>query len=281
VYRRVAIVTDSTASLPPDVAARAGIIVVPQQLSIDQRVGDEEDLPPGQLAAALRAGADVRTAPPQAPALFWAYQDAIAGGAEEIVSVHLSGQLSATCELARGAAAQVRVPVHVVDSASLGMSLGFAVLAAAETADRGAGAAEVLGVVQHRLRRQRGLMYVETLEYLRRGGRIGAARTWLGTALGIRPLLEIRDGAVAPLERIRGGDDRAIVRLGDLARAHAGRQLVDVAVEHYDAPGPAMRLATRLRASIPYPRAFYLSQISSVIGVHVGPGSVSVSVSPC
>ncbi len=279
-YRRVAIVTDSTASLPSDVAARAGVIVVPQQLSIDQQVGDEEDLPPAQLAAALRAGADVRTAPPQAPAFFWAYQDAIAGGAQEIVSVHLSGQLSATCELARGAAAQVRVPVHVVDSASLGMSLGFAVLAAAETADRGADAAGVLGVVQHRLRRQRELMYVETLEYLRRGGRIGAARAWLGTALGIKPLLEIRDGAVAPLERIRG-DDRAIARLADLARVHAGRQLVDVAVEHFDAPGPAMRLVTRLRASIPYPRAFYLSEISSVIGVHVGPGSVSVSVSPC
>jgi len=280
VYRRVAIVTDSTASLPPEVAARAGVIVVPQQLSIDQQVGDEEDLPPARLAAALRAGADVRTAPPQPPAFFWAYQDAIAGGAEEIVSVHLSGQLSATCEIARGAAAQVQVPVHVVDSASLGMSLGFAVLAGAQTADRGAGAAEVLDVIQHRLRRQRGLMYVETLEYLRRGGRIGAARAWLGTALGVRPLLEIRDGAVAPLERVRG-DDRAIARLGDLARAHAGRHLVDVAVEHYDAPGPAMRLASRLQASIPYPRAFYVSQISSVIGVHIGPGSVSVSVSPC
>lgn len=279
-YRRVAIVTDSTASLPPEVAAQAGVIVVPQQLSVDQQIGDEEDLPPARLAAALRAGADVRTAPPRAPAFFWAYQDAIAGGAEEIVSVHLSGQLSATCEMARSAAGQVRVPVHVVDSASLGMSLGFAVLAAAETADRGADAAGVLGVVQHRLRRQRGLMYVETLEYLRRGGRIGAARAWLGTALGIKPLLEIRDGAVAPLERVRG-DDRAIARLADLARVHAGRQLVDVAVEHYDAPGPAMRLATRLRASIPYPRAFYLSQISSVIGVHIGPGSVSVSVSPC
>src|SRR5262249_35755128 len=235
---------------------------------------------PVQLAAALRAGADVHTAPPPSPAFFWAYQDAIATGAEEIISLHISGQLSATCEMARTAAGQVRVPVRVVDSGILGMSLGFATLAAAEAADRGANAMEVLAVIQRRLGSQLALMYVDTLEYLRRGGRIGAARAWLGTALGVKPLLELKDGAVAPLERVRG-DDRAIARLADLARAHAGRQLVDVAVGRYDAPRPAMRLATRLQAAIPHRRTFYLSQISSVIGVHTGPGSVAVSVSPC
>jgi fatty acid-binding protein DegV len=83
---------------------------------------------------------------------------------------------------------------------------------------------------------------------------------------------------VAPLERLRG--DRAIARLADLARAHAGRRLVDIAVEHYDAPGSAMRLATRLQAQIPFRRTFYVSQLSSVLGVHAGPGAVGVSVSP-
>jgi DegV family protein with EDD domain len=279
-YRRVAIVTDSTASLPVEVAARAGVFVVPQQLAVGDRVGDEEDIAPGELAAALRAGGEVHTSPPPPPAFFWAYQDAVAGGAEEIVSLHVSGRLSATCEMARAAADQMGIPVRVVDSATLGMGLGFAALAAAEAADRGAGTEEVLAVIERRLAANLALVYVDTLEYLRRGGRIGAARAWLGTTLGIKPLLGVKNGEVAPLERIRG-DDKAIMRLAELARAHAGRQLVDVAVEHYDAPGPAMRLAIRLQAQIPFRRSFYLSQISSVIGAHTGPGSVGVSVSPC
>jgi DegV family protein with EDD domain len=279
-YRRVAIITDSGASLPAEVAARRGVIVVPQQISLGDQSGDEEDLPPEQLAAALRAGVKVSTSPPPTPAFFWAYQDAIAGGAEEIVSLHLSERLSATCEMARAAAAQVRVPVRVVDSGILGMGLGFAALAAAEAAERGASSDEVIAVINRRLAANLGLMYVDTLEYLRRGGRIGAARAWLGTALGIKPLLGLKNGEVAPVERIRG-DDRAIARLADLARVHAGRRLVDVAVEHYDAAGPAMRLATRLQAQIPFRRTFFLAQISSVIGVHTGPGSVGVSVSPC
>src|SRR5204863_1990071 len=129
-YRRVAVVTDSAASLPPELAASTGVIVVPQQLLLEGRHGDEEDIPPEQLAAALRGGARAATAPPPSPAFFWAYQDAIAGGAEEIVSVHVSERLSATCEAARVAAGQVRVPVRVVDSACVGMGLGFAALAA-------------------------------------------------------------------------------------------------------------------------------------------------------
>src|SRR5262249_59084435 len=142
--------------------------------------------------------------------------------------------------------------------------------------DRGPGGVEVLAVIQRRLGCQLALMYVDTLEYLRRGGRIGAARAWLGTTLGIKPLLGIKNGAVAPVERIRG-DDRAIVRLADLARAHAGRRVVDVAGEHYDAPGPATRLGTPLQAVIPVRRAVYLSPLSSGIGGHTRPRSVGGS----
>jgi DegV family protein with EDD domain len=279
-YRRVAIITDSAASLPAELAARMGVIVVPQQLVLAGRSGDEEDIPPGELAAALRAGAEASTSPPPSPAFFWAYQDAIAGGADEIVSLHVSERLSATCEMARVAAAQVQVPVRVIDSGTLGMSLGFAALAAADACERGAGVQEVLTVIQRRLGGSLALMYVDTLEYLRRGGRIGATRAWLGGAFGIKPLLGVRHGEVAAVERIRG-DDSAIARLADMARQHAGQRLVDVAVEHYDAPGPAMRLSTRLQAQIPFCRTFYLSQISSVVGVHCGPGSVGVTVSPC
>jgi DegV family protein with EDD domain len=280
-YRRVAVVTDSTASLPHVAAAKAGIIVVPQGITLDGRYLEDDAMSTTQLADALRAGVPVRTNHPPAPAFFWAYQDAIAGGAEAIVSLHVSGRISRTCEMARAAASQVRVPVHVVDSGTVGMSLGFAALAGAEAAEGGAGPDVVLAAVQRRLAGALGLMYIQTLEYLRRGGRISAARAWMGDTFGIKPVLGVRNGEVVLVERLRGGDDKAIVRLAELAGQHAGRQLVDVAVEHFEAPGPAMRLATRLQARIPYQRAFHVVEISAVLGVHDGPGAIGIAVSPC
>lgn len=280
-YRRVAVVTDSTASIPHGAAAKAGIIVVPQEITLDGRYLEDDALSTAQLADALRAGVPIKTNHPPAPAFFWAYQDAIAGGAEAIVSVHVSGRISRTCEMARVAAAQVRVPVHVIDSGTVGMSLGFAALAGAEIADNGAGPEAVLAAVHRRLGSALGLMYIQTLEFLRRGGRISAARAWVGDTFGIKPVLGVKDGEVVLVERLRGGDDKAIVRLADLAGQHAGRQLVDVAVEHFEAPGPAMRLATRLQACIPYQRMFHVVEISAVVGVHDGPGALGVAVSPC
>lgn len=280
-YHRVVVVTDSTASLPPEVAAKAGVVVVSQEVTVDGRYIDDERLTTAQLAEALRGGVPVRTNPPPPPAFYWAYQDAVAGGAEAIVSVHVSGRISATCQAARAAAEQVRVPVHVVDSGTVGMSLGFAALSGAEAAEGGAGADAVVGIVRQRLATTLGLTYVQTLEFLRRGGRVSAARAWLGMTLGIRPLLGLQGGEPYVVERLRGGDDRAIVRLADLAGAHAGRHLVDVAVEHFDAYTPAMRLATRLQARIPNRRAFHLVETSAVLGVHSGPGALGIAVSRC
>jgi DegV family protein with EDD domain len=128
----VAIVTDSTACLPPQIADAMGIVVVSQQLRIGENGLDEETrVPRDQVERALRAKASITTSPPDPGAFFWAYQDAAARGASEIVSVHVSGQLSQTCDTARQAAEQTQVPVHVIDSGTLGMSLGYAVLAAA------------------------------------------------------------------------------------------------------------------------------------------------------
>ncbi len=226
--RKVVVVTDSTAYLDARVAADRGISVVPLQVVIDgtpYREGAE--VGPSAVAAALRRHAQVSTSQPGPREFLDAYETAAANGAERIVSVHLSGQLSGTVDVARLAARDAAVPVDVVDSRSLGMGLGFAVLSAADAADRGLAADEVGAVAIARARASATLFYVDTLEYLRRGGRIGTASAMVGTALAVKPLLAVEDGAITPVDKVRTSA-RALTRLEDraveFAGEHAGRR---------------------------------------------------------
>ncbi|MBI3688199.1 MAG: DegV family protein [Actinobacteria bacterium] len=278
--RRVAIVTDSTAGLPREVAARWGITVVPTQVLIGDWVGDEGAVDGDVLVRALRSGQAVSTSPAAAPAFFWGYQDARAAGFEAVVSIHVSERMSATVESARVAAAQVSIPVHVVDSRTVGMSLGYVALAAADAARTGADVSQVLAVVQRRLTTCTQYYYVDTLEFLRRNGRIGAARSWLGMALGIKPLLIIKDGQVSPLEAVRG-QAKAMARLVEIGVRQAGQYLVDAAVEHFGDPVPAARFATQLRTRVPNLRNCYVTAASATVAVHTGPDTLGLAISPC
>jgi len=124
------------------------------------------------------------------------------------------------------------------------------------------------------------LFYVESLDQLRRGGRIGAARALLGSALAVKPLLHLDDGRIAPLEKVRTAS-RAQARLADIALERAGSGPVDVAVHHLDAPGPADALATRLRDGLGSRLGeLYVVEVGAVVGAHVGPGLLAVVLSP-
>lgn len=174
--QRVAIVTDSTASIPLDVAEQLGISVVQLELRVGDEYNDERRVPHPRLAQAMRDGVAVSTGEPPPPAFFWNYTDAAASGVEAIISIHISEGLSRTCESARIAAAEVGIPVYVVDSRLVGLGLGFPVMAAAEAAVTGATAQGVMNVLDRRLRSTTQLLYVDTLEYLHRTGRVGRAR---------------------------------------------------------------------------------------------------------
>lgn len=278
--RDVAVVTDSTAYLDPHVAAERGISVVPLQVVIDGRAAAEgRDIGPADLADALRRHAQVSTSQPAPRAFLDAYESAAAADASGVVSVHLSGQLSGTVDAARLAARDVSVPVTVVDSQSLGMGLGFAALTAADVADRGLPLEEVAAAAARRARRSSAFFYVDTLDYLRRGGRIGAGRALVGTALAVKPLLCLEGGAIQPLEKIRTSA-RAVARLEDLAAACAGLDQVDVAVHHLANAARAEALAERLRGRIPELGELVVGEVGAVIGAHVGPGLLAVIVSP-
>ena len=190
--------------------------------------------------------------------------------------------MSGTFESAQLAARDASLPVRVVDTRQLGMATGFAVLTAAEVLERGGSAEEAAGAALARADATTSLFYVDTLEYLRRGGRIGAAAALLGSALAVKPLLEIVDGRIGPREKVRTAA-RALSRLEELAVTAAADRQVDVAVAHLANPDRAGVLAEhlgrRLAANLS-DREVSVGEVGAVIGAHVGPGMVAVVISP-
>jgi len=277
---RVAVVTDSTAYLPPGVAERHEIGVVPLHVVLGMRTGTEgAQVSPGDVARALtERRLEVSTSRPTPAELASAYR---ASGARCVVSVHLSRALSGTVDAALLAAREVApegIEVRVVDSATLVMGLGFCVIAAARRAEEGGTAEEVEEVARATAAGTSVLFYVDTLEHLRRGGRIGAAQALVGTALAVKPLLHVLDGVIAPRERVRT-TARALARLEELAVDLAGTGRADVAVHHLAAPERAATIAARLRERIPDLGQMHVSEVGAVIGAHAGPGLLGVVVS--
>jgi DegV family protein with EDD domain len=278
----VAVVTDSTAYLSDELIEGYGIHVVPLYVVLAGHSGREGwDIGPGDVARALGVrGQTVSTSRPTPGDFVAAYRRALAAGADRLVSIHLSSELSGTWDAARLAASQVGEHiVTVVDSRSAAMGAGFAVLAAARSAAAGADAAAVARAAQETADATRTFFVVDTLEYLRRGGRIGSAAAVLGSALAVKPVLHVQDGRVVPLEKVRTSA-RALNRLVQRAVEAAGQGPVSVAVHHLAAPERAERLAAELRDRLPQLRELHVTELGAAIGAHVGPGAVGIVVAP-
>jgi DegV family protein with EDD domain len=281
---RTVVVTDSTASLPPEVALERGIVVVPLQVVIGATVYDEgaEGATPELVAQALKDFRPVSTSRPAPAALLEVYEKAASDGADQVLSIHLSGDMSGTRESALLASRDASVPVTVVDSRQVGVATGYAALSASDVLDAGGSVAEAAEAARVRADLATALFYVDTLEYLRRGGRIGAAAALLGGALAVKPLLRIEDGRVANLERVRTSA-RALSRLEDLIVEAAGDQDVDLCVSHLANPDRAGDLAARLRDRLAANldgREVWCGELGAVLGAHVGPGMVAACVAP-
>lgn len=279
----IALVTDSTASLTPDVAAACCVTVVPLQVVIGAESYDEGvdgGATPEMLAEALREWTPVSTSRPNPDEMLEVYERLVADGATGIVSIHLSADLSGTYESAQLAAKRSPVPVITVDSRQVGMGTGFAVLAAVEVRDAGGDAEAMAAAAKERAAATTSLFYVDTLEYLRRGGRVGAVGALLGSALAVKPILKVEDGRVGPFERVRTSG-KALSRLEELAVEAAGDAEVDVAVAHLASPERAAVLAEKLSTRLAEglgERTVSVGEIGAVLGAHVGPGMVAVSV---
>jgi DegV family protein with EDD domain len=281
---KAVVVTDSTASLPPEVAEDRGIVVVPLQVVIGATVYDEgpDGATPEMVAEALREFRPVSTSRPSPAYLSEVYAKLAADGASEIVSVHLSAEMSGTLESAQLAAREAPVRVTVVDSRQVGVATGYAALSAADVLDAGGSTAEAADAARARAAAATALFYVDTLEYLRRGGRISAAAALLGGALSVKPLLRIDQGRVVSLDRVRTSA-RALSRMEDLAVEAAGQQPVELCVSHLANPDRAGDLAGRLAERLADNldgREVWCGELGAVLGAHVGPGMVAVCVAP-
>ncbi len=283
----VAIVTDSTAYLTPAqvAAAEALIRVVPLHVVIGGREHREGvDVRVEDLAEALRRFVPVTTSRPAPAEFLETYEQLAAEGADAIVSVHISADMSATVQGAHLAAAQSPVPVTVVDSRVLGAAMGYAVLSAAAAAAAGADAAHVAELAQARAAQATVVFYVHTLEHLRRGGRIGSAAALLGSALAIKPILALDDGHIVPIDKVRTSA-KALTRMVDLAveaadRARRSGRVVDVEVQHLDFAARAEEVAEQISARVPDAGEVRVGELGAVVGAHVGPGTLAIAVSP-
>jgi DegV family protein with EDD domain len=282
---RIAVVTDSTAMLPAAQAADRAVTVVPLQVIVGAHAyeeGVDPEATPETIAEALRAYTPVSTSRPTPSAFLETYERLADAGAEAVLSIHLSSELSGTYESAQLAARDASVPVRAIDTRQLGMATGYAVLAAADVVDAGGSFEEAAGAALARASRTTSLFYVDTLEYLRRGGRIGTAAALLGSALAVKPLLTLEDGRITTREKVRTAG-RAVARLEELAAEAADGLPVDVAVAHLAAPDRAGTLAERLRGRLAdnlEGREVFVGEVGAVLGAHVGPGMVAVVVAP-
>ena len=276
---RVAIVTDSTAYLPADLVVSRHVIVVPVQVVVGGQPYDEgTEISPAEVADALRSWSVVTTSRPSPDRFAQAYAEAAAAGATAVVSAHLSGDMSGTFDSAVLAARAAPIPVVVVDTRRVAMAMGFAVLEGARAAESGLDVEAVAQVVRDRAAASSALFYVDTLDYLRRGGRIGAATALVGQALAVKPILELVDGRVAPLEKVRT-TSKALARLEELVIERADGRPCDIAVHHLDAAARAEALAGHLVSRLVDSRVL-VGEVGAVVGAHVGPGMVAVAVSP-
>lgn len=277
----VALVTDSTASLNADEAAAAQIGVVSLQVVIGADVFTEGvDVTPAMVSDALAKYVPVSTSRPTPDDFAAAYRAAAEDGATEIVSVHLSSKISGTFDSALLAAKKSPIPVTCVDTGQVGIAVGFSTLRAAAVRVDGGSVKAVADAARRAGRNSFTVFYVDTLEYLRRGGRVGAAAALLGSALAVKPLLTVTDGMITPLEKVRTSA-KALARLETLLveRASNFEHGFDIGIQHLANPAVAAGIATRLTKSLDVD-SIAISEVGASIGAHVGPGMIAVTLTP-
>ena len=276
-----AIVTDSTSSLSPADAEREGITVVPLQVIIGADVYTEgQDVTADMIATALGSFVPVSTSRPTPDDFLAVYERLAAEGATAIVSVHLSAKMSGTLDSAVLASQQSSIPVSCIDTTQVGIATGFAAGRAAGARDAGEDVMGIADAARRAGESSTALLYVDTLEYLRRDGRVGAAAALIGSALAVKPILTITDGTVVPLERVRT-QAKALARLEALAveKATACEAGFQIGVQHLASPVVAGAVAGRLMTALGLD-SIPVDEVGASIGAHVGPGMISVTITP-
>ena len=274
---KIAVVTDSGASVPAELVQRYRIHVVPFELVWDgQSYRDGIDITPSDFYRRLRQSTSWPTTSQPSLGDFAALYAQLGQEAEGIVSIHASGELTATLHTAQLAAEQVSpVPVQVIDSRTGAAAEGFVVLAAARAAAAGGNLEEVTAAAQAAVPRVGLFATLETLEYLHRGGRIGEAAALLGSRLHVHPILYLAQGMVK-VAGVARNRRKAMERILDLLVQCVGERPMCVSVFHADALEEVEWVQHKVRSRFDC-QNFYITEFTPVMGAHSGPGVIGLA----
>lgn len=278
---KIHVVTDSGSDLSSEVKERLGIHVVPLTVQFGSEIfKDGEEISVSEFFAKLQSEKEMPSTCQPSPADFVAMYEKIAQPGDTIISVHLSSKMSGTYQSAVLASTMLdsSIQIKVVDSKAASMGLGLVAITAAEGVQAGKELDEILVDVQHTIDHLQVYFVVDTLEYLKKNGRIGMASALVGTMLNIKPVLTLVDGEVAPFEKIRG-KAKALKRVGELIqefqRRHPDKK-IRAALSHATTSEEATRIVEALKNIIPVEGDVIMGEIGPTIGVHTGPGVVAL-----
>ena len=277
----VAVVSDSNAYLPKHLAEANGLTMLQQYVCFSDGSRVHEDaVDLDRFFEEMRKAEQLPTTSNPTAEDFRAVYEELLKTSDAVVSVHSSGQISKTVEAAAEAAEQLGADdrIHVVDSLSAGGGLGIIALAAARKAAAGETADRVVVAAEEARAAFKMWFSIDTLEYLRRGRRIGAASAWVGSTLRVKPILTIEDGQMTPVERVRTAA-HAFERLVDYARQRQASGADAWFVQHVRSPEAADRLVERVREVFGTDPVF-CSEIGAVVGAHTGPGLLGLGAVP-
>jgi DegV family protein with EDD domain len=279
----VKIVTDSTSDLMPETASEMGITIVPLNVHFGTEIGTETyqdgiDLKAEDFYRRLEQCKTLPTTSAPAPGTFAEVYDKLAKETDEILVITISSKLSATYKAAVDGKAVMKskARLEIIDSLSAMVGLGLIVISAAKAAKAGAGLDEVIDVVRGSMGRVDFRLAFDTLEYLRKGGRIGTAQAFLGSALKVNPILTIKNGLTEGVTRVRSRA-KAVDYLGDFVMGFP--DVEELAIEDATTPAESGILAERLGSKFPRERIHWM-KVGPVIGTHVGPHVIGVGVLP-
>lgn len=276
---RIAIVTDSTCDIPRDMIKKLDIHLIPLYINWGIEVyRDLVEMDATTFYNRLMVDSVNPSTSCVTPQDFIEHLTAVRdAGAEEVVLIVVGDKLSATYQMAVKVKDEIGIPVHLVDSRSVSIGLGAQVISAARRRNEGASAAEILETVERVRKQTRVFFTVDTLEYLHRGGRIGAAATLLGTALKLKPSLYVdqEEGVIKPGQKIRTRKKAMRTLVDSFLKEFQPGDRLHVMIAHAVCPDEAEELIEEIKKrSIPV--EVILTHVSSVVGVHAGPGAVGI-----
>ncbi len=275
---KVAIITDSTANLPEAILEEYSITVLPLSLILgNETLRDGVDIRPSEFYARLKTTRATPSTSQVTPTAFTEAFNRCLEQGQEVLTIVISSALSGTYESALQALESFPgAPIELIDSRSTSLMMGYQILLAARASANGAGLKDCKKIVSQAIQNSGLLFAVDTLEYLYRGGRIGGATRFLGTALNIKPVLELKEGRIEAIERVRS-QKKAVMRLVELVSQRTnGRRPLRLGVIDADANELASVLAEHVQATL-QPDEILRSDVSPVIGAHAGPGTVGLA----